>query len=171
MSKELVVDANVMALFSKSRILEEVSSARTLIERSKEPGSFAIDSGGKIENQWLTTCGSKPGSPFYEWFYQRLKEGVIRPLSGTLHKDDKKHLRIDCGFPNDRFEITYVEVANVSKTRYVVTEDIHFFEPSLKCDSESKKSKAKETRAGRVCVYLRKLNIRVGTIEHALVET
>jgi hypothetical protein len=171
LSKELVVDANVMALFTRSRVREEDSPARMLVERGREPGSFAIDSAGKMENQWLTTCGNKPGSAFYEWFYQRLKEGVIRPLSADMPKEDKKHLRVERGFPNDRFELTYVAVAYVSRCRYIVTEDIHFFDPALKAAGEETKSKAKNNRTGCVCKYLRKLNVTVGTVAQALAET
>lgn len=170
MSNGISVDANVMQSFAKSYLRGEPSDPKTLVERIEEGPGFAIDEAGKIERQWLDTCGPKPGAPFFEWFYQGLKDGSIRKVNARLELGHKRRLPNDCGFPNDRFEMTYIEVANVTAQRYIVSEDIHFFEPRLKEAPECAKSAAKARRQGRVCRYLRRLGITVGTVAHALGE-
>lgn len=170
MNDGISVDANVMHGFTKSYVHDEASQARELVEKIESGLGFAIDMNGKIEQQWLDTCGNRPGKPFFEWFYQRLKEGKIRKLPAKLDQQHKKRLRIDCGFPRDRYEMTYIEVANVTRRRYIVSEDMHFFEPQLKDADESTKAAIKSSRQGRVSRYLTTLGITVGTIALALEE-
>jgi hypothetical protein len=82
-----------------------------------------------------------------------------------------KTKRIGCGFPNDQFEYTYIGVANSTKTRYIVSVDMHFFEPKDKKAGEKAKYRSRDERRGKVCRYLReKMKIRVGTIGHAAAE-
>lgn len=63
-------------------------------------------------------------------------------------------LRIDCGFPSDPFEFTYIEVASSTEERYIVSEDMHFYEPSLKKASSKKKRAIMTKRQGCVSKYL-----------------
>ncbi len=168
MAKGVAVDANVMKGFTFNYIREEVCPARSLVEKIERTSGFAIDRGGKLRQQWLDTCGNRSGSPFFEWFFQKVKEGVIREVDATLHHHRKKALWNDCGLPRDRYEITYIEVANVTDERYLVSEDIRFFDPTLKLADEDAKTYAKTNRRGRVCQYLKTMDICVGTVDHAL---
>lgn len=170
MSSGIAVDANVMALFSQSTIRGQTSNVTLLVDKIKAGPKFAIDTGGKIQHQWLETCGPRRGQPFYEWFVQGLKDGYIRTVTAALGRHHLKYLEGKCGFPNDRFESTYIAVANVTEQRYVVTEDIHFYEPRHKYAGAATKTAAKLKRDGRVCRYLSKLNISVGTVDRALEE-
>ena len=174
MSDGVSVDACVMALFAKSLLPvkdeAKVPEARQLVDRIRSTIGFAIDDGRKIETQWLNTCGSKSGI-FREWYVQSIKDGKIKQVVPALSEQHKKKLRIDCGFPNDQFECTYIAVANSTSVRYIVSEDMHFFEPKHKKANEKAKYRSREERKGSVCRYLReKMKIRVGTIDHAAVE-
>jgi hypothetical protein len=175
LSDGVSVDACVMALFAKSFLPAEgeanVPEAKQLIERIRSTIGFAIDSGRKIENQWLNTCGPKSGAVFREWYVQSIKDGKIKQVVPTLSEQHKKKLRIDCGFPNDQFEYTYIGVANSTKVRYIVSVDMHFFEPKHKKADEKAKCRSRDERKGSVCKYLvEKMQIRVGTIGHAAAE-
>lgn len=166
------MDANVIVEFSKNFIWNETSDTRMLVEAIIKGPGFAIDEGGKIRQQWLDTCcGNRKQSPFWEWFFQGLKEGYIKKVAADLKVQHKKFLRTKCGFPDDRYELTYIEVANLTSTRYVISEDIHFFEPKLKRAKATVKLKAKQSRKGCVCRYLhRTIDIMVGTVNQALQE-
>lgn len=159
-----------MHLFTLSYVSGQTSDVKTLVEGIQKKMGFAIDEGGKIERQWLDTCGPKPGCPFYEWLYQKLKDGSVRKVPAKLGPAHRKKLRVDCGLPNDRYEMTYIEVANVTDERYIVSEDIHFYEPRLKYAAEAAKARAKSERRGRVWRYLANLGITVGTVSQASAE-
>ena len=149
----------------------EITEAKALIHKIRATLGFAIDGGGKIQHQWLNTCGSRPGTNFYEWFYQALKDGKVRLVAAALAEGEKKRLRIDHGFPDDQFEYTYIAVANVTKTRYIVSNDMHFYEPACKDANDKAKARARTERKGCACRYLKhKLRITVGTVQHAAVE-
>jgi hypothetical protein len=162
-----------MALFAKSFLPTlaaetKVAEAKQLVDKIHLTIGFALDSGGKIEHQWSTTCGWKAGNPFREWFVQALKQGRIQLVVPAFPEQHKKKLRIDLGFPDDRFEQTYIGVANVTTIRYIVTEDMHFFEPKHKDADEQTKRRSRDERQGSVCRFLRRhMNIRVGMPAHA----
>jgi hypothetical protein len=165
----IVVDANVMNLFNQSLIKKEATGARTLVERIESTHGFVIDEGGQIEHQWLETCDK---AYFGTWLVEGLKGGRIRKVVAVLEKQHRKKLRIDCGMPTKRAELTYVAVANsVDNLKYIVTEDIDFWEPSAKKADETRKQAIKTARSGCVSKYLQTLGIAVGTVAQGLSET
>jgi hypothetical protein len=65
----------------------------------------------------------------------------------------------------------YVGVANMTERRYIVTEDMDFFDPKHKKSGHETKERIKKERNCAVCAYLRKhLSIVVGTPLHAQAE-
>lgn len=168
LSSGVSVDANVMNLFSGSLIQDEITDARTLVERIKSSHGFAIDVGGKIQHQWLETCDK---TFFGQWFVEGLKAGWIRQVAAKTGEADAKKLRIGCGMPSARHELAYIAVANVvTPPRYIVTDDIDFWEPKAKAADEKRKQEIKTRREGCVCQHLRKMKIVVGTVAQALAE-
>lgn len=168
MDRGVVVDSNVMNLFNQGVIEDETTDARQLVEKIEATHGFAIDAGGKIRQQWLETCDSVY---FGTWFTEGLKTGRIHQVAPTISQADAKHLRITCGMPRARFEFTYVAVANrVTQPRYIVTEDIDFWEPKAKTASHERKEAIKATRTGCVCKHLGQMGIAVGTVAQGLVD-
>jgi hypothetical protein len=168
LTRGIAVDANVMNLFSRSLIRQEETNARTIVERIESTHGFAIDAGGKIKHQWLETCDKVY---FGTWFVEALKAGRIREVVAKLPRQHEKHLRIRCGMPTGRAELTYVAVSNaVVLPRHIVTEDIDFWEPSAKAADEKTKQDFKNGRTGCVCRYLRLIGVTVATIQQALGE-
>jgi len=157
-----------MNLFSESLIRDEVTDTRTLVEKIKSGHGFAIDVGGKLQHQWLETCDK---TYFSQWFVEGLKGGWIRQVAAKIEKADEKKLKISCGMPSARHEFAYVAVANVvTPPKYIVTDDIDFWEPKEKGADEKRKQETKAKRKGCVCQHLRKMKIVVGTVPQALAE-
>lgn len=168
MSDGATVDANVMHAFTKSLIKNDAAEERQLVEMLTQTHGFAIDTTGKMENQWLETCGR---NVFGEWLIQGLKNGTIRKVEADLPEDHRKKLQQSCGMPIKR-EIMYVAVANATVLRYIVTNDIDFWDPKSKKQGKAERhQKIKQERLGAVCKYLaRSMTITVGTPGMALAE-
>jgi hypothetical protein len=168
LSDGVTVDANIMHAFTKSLINKDGSTDKQLVEKLEKSHGFVIDSGGKMQHQWLETCGRVV---FGEWLVKGLREGIVRQVQEDLPNNHKKKLQQGCGMPVKR-EIMYVAVANATKARYIVTNDIDFWDPkSKKQGNEAQHKKIKEERRGDVCRYLAKsMDIRVGTAAMALAE-
>jgi hypothetical protein len=165
LSDGVTVDANVMAGFTKSLISETSTDAYKIVERIKAGQGFAIDVGDLIKTQWFETCGR---AVFGQWFVSQLQTGRIRMVTPLLANNHKRCLRKDCGMPM-RGEVIYVSVAAATTIRYIVTEDIDFWEPSAKRRDEKSKARIRTRREGAVCRYLSKyLEIRIGTPAMAL---
>src|SRR5258708_790340 len=157
-----------MNVFSQNLIRNEIADTRTLIEWIETTRGFAIDAGGKIKHQWLITCDK---TFFGTWFIEGLKAGRIRQVVAKLDERHSRHLRINCGMPTAGFELTYVAVANVvDGLKYIVTDDIDFWEPSAKKKNEKTKQAIKAGRTGCVYKYTRSIGIAVGTVSQALAE-
>ena len=168
MSDGVTVDANIMHAFTKSLINKTDTHDKQLIEKLEKSHGFVIDTAGKMQHQWLETCGHMV---FGEWLVQGLKGGIIRPVQADLPNNHKKKLQQDCGMPVKR-EIMYVAVANATALRYIVTNDIDFWDPKSKKQGKADQhDKIKRERRGAVCNYLAKsLKIYVGTTTMALAE-
>jgi len=157
-----------MNAFSQSLIRRQATEARAVIELIGGTHGFAIDEKGRIQHQWLETCDQVFFGP---WFVDALKSGKIRVVAAHLEANHKKKLRIDCGMPSARFEMEYVAVANrVLPPKYIVTDDIDFWEPRAKKSTEQRKQAIKTKRTGCVCEYLAALDIRIGTVSQALAD-
>ena len=168
MADGVTVDANVIKQFTDAYLQETDSASRFLVEKLVAVHGIVVDEGGKIQCQWFQTCNQ----PFVqEWFFERVRDGSIRLVRPTVEPKHRKKLVNDLGFPPTGFELTYIWVANATSVRYILTEDIDFFDPTLKKAEQAAKKYAKEKRRGQVCKYLRdKMDITVGTVAHAETE-
>jgi hypothetical protein len=160
----VTVDANVMHAFTKSMIAKSDTDAHSVVELIRKHHGFVIDSGDLISRQWIETCGRV----FEQWFVTQLQAGRITMVNPKLDAGHKKCLRKDCGMPMRR-EVIYVSVAAATGVRYIVTEDIDFWEPAAKLRDEKAKARIRARREGLVCRYLSKhLKISIGTPTMAL---
>jgi hypothetical protein len=167
--KGIVVDANVMNSFVKALKDDAVCPQREIVNLIDRSVGFALDAGQKMERQWLDTCGSSRSSLFFEWYYARLNKS-IRYVECVRDDSLRKRLFIECGFPRRKFEIVYVEVAAATNERYIVTNDIDFWNPKLKTAEAKTKEACKRERTGCVYKLLRRAGMTVGTTEQALAE-
>jgi len=85
-------------------------------------------------------------------------------VKASLAEEHKRALVLGLGFPKRGYDIAYVGAANATQKKYIVTEDIDFFDPTHKKSSHEKKEKIRQARDCGVCLYLRrKLQITIGT--------
>ena len=168
MADGVTVDANVMKKFNRDFLAHEDSSLTILIEQTLTLHGIVIDIGDKVQHEWFTQC---PSALFKEWFVQNMKLGRIRMVKPFIAEQHKRELLTKLGFPKRGYDLTYVAVANVTQKRYIVTEDIDFFDPTKKHAENQTKEKIKRERSGPVCRYLRReMGIVVGTPPQALIE-
>lgn len=167
MSDGVTIDACVMRDFMEEFLANVKGTTRVLVEEVAAGVGLAIDQGGKIKHEWLTTCQNPY---FHEWYAAQVYQGRIKELASTIPEHHKKALsRI--GLPPDGFDKVYIAVANNTKIRYIVSCDMDFFDPKLKKGDEKAKCRARDDRRGELCCYLRRrMNIRVGTTFHAYAE-
>jgi hypothetical protein len=171
MSSGIVVDANVMAAFTRLKSIAGPDDGTcALVDRIDEKYRFAIDHGRKIETQWFQTCGARRGGVFYEWFYARVNKS-IEYVEVMLDKKHKDHLFKQCGFPRKGSDIAFIETAHSTRRKYLVSIDIDFWDPKEKLSEAKRRQEVMKTRQGVVCKYLRnELTVQVATIEQALAE-
>jgi hypothetical protein len=168
MADGVTVDACIVRQYDKDVRTNVRGPATDLIERITAGLGFAVDEGRKIEHEWLTTC---QGPFLKEWFIAQLSLGRIRTVIPAVDAQHKKKIVLEFGFPRRGYDLVYIGVANVTTTKYVVTGDMDFYDPTLKAADDKAKVKAREDRCGPVCKYLKtQMGIRVGTVLHALAE-
>lgn len=167
MKDGVTIDACVMRDFMEEFLANVMGTSRVLVEDVTAGVGLAIDQGGKIKHEWLTTCQS----PYFrEWYAKQLYMGRIAEITPSIPEQHKKAL-LGLGLPPDGFDKVYIAVANNTRTRYIVSCDMDFFDPKLKKGDERAKSRARDDRRGAVCHYLRReMNIVVGTVIHAHAE-
>jgi hypothetical protein len=157
-----------MSRFGQDMLAADQSLSGLLVERLVASQGLVIDYGRKIEHEWFTQCTHQL---FREWYIQNLKLGNIRMVKGSIPDEHKRALQTRLGFPKHGYDIVYVKVANDTQKKYIVTEDLDFFDPKHKESSHATREKIKEQRNCAVCAYLKKrMNITVGTPAHASVD-
>jgi hypothetical protein len=164
----IAVDANVMKKFNQALLSQEDSLYFTLIDQVLKRHGLVIDIAGKVQYEWFSQC---PNALFKEWFIQNMKLGLIRMVKPSISEQHKRALVIGLGFPRRGYDIVYVAIANVTVRRYIVTDDLDFFDPTQKQADHETKERIKRGRKCAVCAYLRRhMSIVVGTPEHASAE-
>ena len=168
MSDGVAVDAQIMSRFGQDMLANNQSLSGLLVERLVANHGLAIDYDKKIEHEWFTQCAH---ALFKEWYIQNLKLGRIRMVKGSISEEHKRALHIRFGFPMRGFDIVYIKVANDTQKKYIISEDLDFFDPKHKKSSHDTREKIKEQRNCGVCAYLKKrMGITVGTPIHASVD-
>jgi hypothetical protein len=155
-----------MSRFRQDMLTKEQSLSGLLVEKVTIDHGLVIDYGGKIQHEWFSQC---PDALFREWFAQNLKLGRIRIVKPLIPEEHRRALFIKLGFPRRGFDIVYVGVANVTQKKYIISEDLDFFDPKHKRSDHETRERIKRERDCAVCAYLKKkMNITVGTPQQAM---
>jgi len=159
MEDGVVVDANIIADYCHESIVE-TGDIYDLIEKILKNCSIAITE--LIEQEWYNTCGSQL---FDVWFTDNMRDGYIQYVEPYLNPHILKKIRNKFGLPGRDKEL--IKAANVTTYKYILTNDIHLFDPKKKTASIKEKERIKKGRKGGLCQFLRKeLKITVGLPEH-----
>jgi hypothetical protein len=162
--KGVAVDAVIISHYIKEYV-QETGPLLELVDRMLARFGMVVDDKSKIISEW----GQHSLKPvFTEWVTDKLKNGYVRKVHACLPPDAVKKIHTHYGLPTQRSrDIEYIRCANVTTTRYILSEDIDFFDPKAKGGSATRKRKARDERCGALCNFLRKkLNITVGCPSH-----
>ena len=167
MSDGIVIDANIIPLFSQELRIDE-GIIYGIVYFLLNGCGLAIDD--FIASEWEGVCKDVW---FNEWYTDELKNGRIRKIeSKKIDNHIKKRMRIEYGFPTKTMDIKYIECAYGTKTtKYVMTLNYHFFDPKCIGQSIQYRKRARENREGAFCKHvLRVLGVRIGMPEHCILD-
>ena len=163
MSDGAVIDANVMQGFYQELCSGEGCVYEVVCWLCNTRGIVASDT---VLTEWECVCAAEV---FRDWLADQMKTGGLKKVAGKkLDRGVVRKMRVDCGFPCRSRDIEYIKCANATtSTRYIVSEDMDFYDPTLKQADAKMKGWARDDRQGRFCRFLLdRLGIRVGTIAH-----
>lgn len=159
----VVVDACVMREFSNQMAVGEGETYDVVTQIARGPG-IALEEGEVMEKEW-----TRHGSDYLlaKWVQAEFDAHRLRYVQGKYDPGAKHRLR-QLGFPASR-DYRYIWCANATRTRYLLTEDMDYYEPAEKRAGSARRKDILETRCGGVCRYLQeKLDIVVGPTCHVL---
>ena len=160
----VLVDANII----KDYIKEEMSSEGEISKLINDLLTFCgLGVSDVIESEWKSTTGNQ----FFKiWFEDQLKINRIRFVDKKikLNSAEKKRIHNYYGLPREKSnDIEYIKCSLNTLQKYILTYDIHFFDPKKKMSSAKTKKKIKEERTGVFCRYLsKKHGITIGLPKH-----
>lgn len=160
MSDGIVIDANIIPKFCQELRRDGGPVYELVTQLCDLCGIATCD---QIEIEWEDVCSDVW---FLEWYTDALKNGFVRKIElKPLSSQIKKKMRNDYGFPDD--DVIYVRCArSTEKTKYIMTENYHFYDPKCLAQSAQAKQRAREKREGRFCRFLlEQFGIHVGTPE------
>lgn len=159
----IVVDACIMRHFFLQAETRNGNYFR-LIKYLLRVYRIAVDNGGKIEQEW---CEQGIYEMISAWITDQIKTGKIIALSASLGRGKINKIFHEYGLDRTEKDIEYIKVANVTAFKYILSEDIHFYDPKKKQANHITKEKIKNRRNGRLQKYLAKeLKITVASLRH-----
>ena len=149
MVSNVVIDANCWSAYVDESVRGDTKGlAISTYETASKLGAIIFDSGLLIRQQYVQ--GKRGiGEQLFETFFERgVLSGTVRLVAVNPSKDVFKHLQT-LGVP--RKEHIYFHTACAGGASHLVSEDIDFFDPTLKGKSALHTRRAKKKGKGRVC--------------------
>lgn len=161
MTDGVVIDANIISRFYLQLLTENGRLFRMV---SCLSASYGLAVSDRILCEWENACSAQV---MIEWITDGLKEGWIRYVIPVLAANIMKEIYLTYGLPRKSRDMEYIKCANVTVVKYIVSEDMDFYDPRLKRANGKAKQRARDLRKGRLCRFLRRaLGIRAGTPAH-----
>lgn len=162
MGQGVVIDANMIAKFCKKHFNDEKEEIVDTVLSIADRCHIAISD--LIEHEWLNCYGNQA---FKEWLTDEMKTGRIIYITPEKIPTEMQKSICQMGFPFNTRDKEYIRVALATTTKFILTEDIHFYEPKAKDQPHANKERFRVERKGTVCRFLeRKMGIRVGLCCH-----
>lgn len=118
-----------------------------------------------LETHWRNKF--KDGDFFWTWYGSQIINKAVHPIKRVTDLDPsiKRKIRVDFKLPDDTFVMGCIKCAHTTQApKYILADDIYFYEPSAKGTTVSNQQRIMENRTGQLCRYLeRAIHIRVGT--------
>lgn len=162
MTDGVTVDTNVISMYFHEH-LRKCGEVLELVEKVLRCVGVALTD--KLEYEWKSTC---PGPIFDAWLTDEVKEGrVLYVNRKPLPRNVMKIIHHKFGLPRGRGDREVLFCANGTQMKYILSEDLHFFDPKAKETSRQHRRRVKDRRLGVFCRYLkRELGITVGAPCH-----
>ena len=128
----VVVDANVISKFIEElRINKGTVVHYALI--NKILSKFGIVICPMIEQEYRNTCNDK-GHIFKYWFEGERAQGKISLVEPELEQQKVDRIHNYYGLPKGKNgrDLWYIKCANVTITKYILSEDIDLYDPKMK---------------------------------------
>ncbi len=163
----ITVDACIMHNFFPQLVVEK-GEYFDLINFFLEEYKLIIDSENKIKQEW---CERSNFIMAREWITDQLKINRINMVESSLKRDVERKIFNEYGLDKTERDIEYIKVANVTALKYILTEDMHFYDPKKKMANHKTKEKIKNKRNGRLQKYLKKeLKITISSLRHLIMD-
>jgi rRNA-processing protein FCF1 len=158
----IVVDANIIGSYYQQKLIES-GNIYNIIEEIL--GKYGLAISDLIEYEWKALTGNLV---FNIWFEDQIKSEKIKYVENTQnHPHIQKEIFNRFGLDRRERDIEYIEAANNTVEKYILTEDNHFYDPKKKKASSIEKERIKKQRIGALCRFMnRELNITVGLPMH-----
>ena len=158
----VTVDTNVISVYFSEHLRDRGEVFELVGEILRCVGVALTD---ELEFEWKSTC---PGHFFDEWLTDEMKKGrVVTVNRKPLPRNVMKVIHQRFGLPRGRGDREVLFCANGTQMRYVLSKDLHFFDPKAKGTSRQHRRKVMDRRLGVFCRYLkRELGITVGALCH-----
>lgn len=164
----IVIDGHIMRAF-KGELVQKNGTIYSLVFWITSNCGIAITN--YIKTHWEQQCGTRAKNLlFWEWYFDQLhnKHTIhfikVRRLRGTTWESIRATYRI----PQDPFVRSAIECANsTSEPRYILAEDMFFYDPTAKRIDPDTQRSIREDRTGIVSKFLEQhYCIMVGTPNH-----
>lgn len=164
----IVIDGHIIRDFG-SELVDRNGTIYTLVSWITTNCGIAISD--YIVVHWEQQCGSRAKNPlFWEWYFDELhnKRTIhfieVKRFDGKSWNSFQKTYRI----PPDPFIRAAIECAtSTCAPRYIVAEDMYFYDAVSKGGTSDNQKKIREDRTGPICKYLETTcHVTVGTPKH-----
>jgi hypothetical protein len=155
----IVVDANIVKgyfdIAVKGGETALTSSPIEIFDNMPDSQVIYIDDSGQIEYEWRKVC---EGEWFDGWLPRLFQEDKVREIPCKTCSMLKRRLR-EIGFPVNTKDFWYIKTAksavDIADMISLITEDMHFFEPSLCGGSSNTRERIILDGSTRLTRYLR----------------
>lgn len=155
MTEHSVIDANCWSAYVDEAASGNPGRATDTYKRAQTLGAVLLDEGQLIRQQYLNVRQGFGEAWFNAFFEDGVVRGKVKLVSASGNRDFVKSLK-GLGVPASEF--IYFKVAISGGATYIISEDIDFFEPSLKKaghKAEAKRTMVKMRATGCVCRYFK----------------
>lgn len=161
----IVIDAHLIPAFRKS-LVAETGTLFELINWILDNCHLVVTP--YIENHWKQKCPERDQF-FWKWYEQKVVNHEIVFLNNPKRLNGELYLNLckDYKIPKDCFIRAYLDCAdNIIAPRYIISEDLYFYDPCSGSMTVATQTKIKITRSGVLCKHLeRHLRIRIGSCD------
>jgi len=167
---DMVIDAQVVCAYFRETVHETepplTGRASVVVDRLGMQDQVFLDESCHIEHEWRNVV---PVEWFEAWYAKLLETGAAALIPATTCQALSRKLR-QLGFPRNSRDIWYVRtasaVADFHGAAVILTEDMHFYDPSEKGCPAKRRVRILRAGHGPVAGYLaRKANIAVMCVE------